>query len=185
MTDKEPIDKVLKNDGDAESQSLNGDGSGAATAESILKQMNFIGEKITDGAISFLTQEYTYLGIFSVVFAIILGVTVDMQEMKNDPPTNFPYTATAFIIGSLTSIAAGYIGMRIAVYSNTRTTFQCCRDTNSGFLTAFRGGQVLGFILVGLALLVLEFILIVYKASWFDAQLEIISSSDDDDATKS
>jgi Na+/H+-translocating membrane pyrophosphatase len=91
-------------------------------------------------------------------------------------PTNFPYTATAYIIGSATSIAAGYIGMRIAVYSNTRTTFMCCRDVNDGFLTAFRGGQVLGFILVGLAILVLEMILIIYKAAWFDAALEDLNA---------
>jgi H+-translocating diphosphatase len=132
-----------------------------------------------------LTQEYTYLGIFSIVFAIILGVTVDMQEMNSEvSPTNFPFTATAFIIGSLTSIAAGYIGMRIAVFSNTRTTFMCCRDTNDGFLTAFRGGQVLGFILVGLALLVLEFILIVYKAAWFDGELASLIDSDKSDEEK-
>ena len=91
-------------------------------------------------AISFLSQEYLYLGIFAAVFAIILGVTVDAYEMSrsekvggrtsgNDvdvPVTNFPYTAIACLVGSITSIAAGYIGMRIAVYTNTRTTFQCC-----------------------------------------------------------
>ena len=122
-----------------------------------------------------MTQEYLYLGIFSVVFGIILGLTVDMQEMSEEvAPTNSPYTATAFLAGSLTSIAAGYIGMRIAVYSNTRTTFQCCKDTHDGFLTAFRGGQVLGFVLVGLALLVLDIIIIVFKAAWFDGQLEAL-----------
>jgi len=126
-----------------------------------------------------------YLGIFSAAFAILLGVTVDMQEMTADAaPTNFPYTATAYIIGSATSIAAGYIGMRIAVYSNTRTTFMCCRDVNDGFLTAFRGGQVLGFVLVGLAILVLEIVIITYKAAWFDGQLDEISGSDATDDEK-
>jgi H+-translocating diphosphatase len=124
-----------------------------------------------------LSQEYLYLGIFTAVFAVVLGVTVDWQEMTSPVPTNFPYTATAYIIGSATSIAAGYIGMRIAVYSNTRTTFMCCRDVNDGFLTAFRGGQVLGFILVGLAILILEIILIIYKAAWFDGALDAIDDS--------
>ena len=83
-----------------------------------------------------------YLGIFSAVFAFVIGATVDAQEMggESNPPTNFPYTATSYLIGSGTSILAGYIGMRIAVYTNTRTTFMCCKDTNSGFITAFRGG---------------------------------------------
>jgi inorganic pyrophosphatase len=46
---------------------------------------------------------------------------------RDDHPTNFPYTAIAFLVGAGTSILAGYIGMRIAVYTNTRTTFECCK----------------------------------------------------------
>jgi hypothetical protein len=95
----------------------------------ILHRIKWIGDQITKGAISFLGQEYLYLAIFAAVFAIILGVTVDAYEMgrQNAVNTNFPYTAVAFLVGSGTSILAGYIGMRIAVYTNTRTTFQCCR----------------------------------------------------------
>lgn len=126
-----------------------------------------------------------YLAIFSAAFAILLGLTVDWQEMTDSTaPTNFPYTATAFLIGSGTSIAAGYIGMAIAVYTNTRTTFQCCSDINDGFLTAFRGGQVLGFVLVGLALLVLDVILIVFRATWFQGALDDLSATDNTDAQK-
>lgn len=135
------------------------------------------------------------MGIFSAVFALILGLTVDFYEMgRADSPTNFPYTAIAFLVGAATSILAGYIGMRIAVYTNTRTTFECCRgelldvkrwnpktekmedakmkDLRDGFFVAFRGGQVLGFVLVGLALLILEVIMVVFKASWFDGVID-------------
>jgi len=98
----------------------------------------------------------------------------------SDSPTNFPYTAVAFLIGCLTSILAGYIGMSIAVYTNTRTTYGCCSSTHTGFLAAFRGGQVLGFVLVGLALLVLEIIVIAYKAAWFDGALSKIENPTDD-----
>ena len=120
-----------------------------------------------------MVQEYTYLAIFSAVFTIILGLTVDLQEMNvAENPTNAPYTAIAFLTGSLTSIVAGYIGMRIAVFTNTRTTYGCCEDTHIGFQAAFRGGQVLGFVLVGLALLVLELIMISFKAAWFNSAYE-------------
>ena len=37
---------------------------------------------------------------------------------------------------------------------------------------AFRGGQVLGFVLVGLALLVLELIIIIFKAGFYDPNAE-------------
>jgi inorganic pyrophosphatase len=102
-------------------------------------------------------------------------------------------------VGAGTSILAGYIGMRIAVFTNTRTTFQCCagekfqyggqevKDLGPGFFAAFRGGQVLGFVLVGLALLVLEVIIATFRASWFDdalANLPINSEATTDEEIK-
>jgi H(+)-translocating pyrophosphatase len=73
------------------------------------------------------------------------------------------YTTAAFLIGGGTSILAGYLGMRIAVYTNVRTTKECAKDIADGFIVAYRGGQVLGFTLVGLALFVLQIIIIVYQ----------------------
>ena len=115
-----------------------------------------------------------------------------MLEMNNATnPTDFPYTAVSYLIGSITSIIAGYIGMRIAVFSNTRVTFQCAigavkdpkeSETCSaddkdkycnvyeGFCAAFSGGEVLGFVLVGLALLNLMFIVLIYRSVWWVPQ---------------
>jgi H+-translocating diphosphatase len=45
--------------------------------------------------------------------------------------------------------------MRVAVYTNVRTTKECAEDIHKGFTVAYRGGQVLGFVLVSLSLLVL------------------------------
>ena len=50
------------------------------------------------------------------------------------------YTTSAFIIGGFTSILSGYIGMRIAVYTNVRTTKECAEDIHKGFVVAYRGG---------------------------------------------
>lgn len=142
------------------------------TPENILTQLNYIGERITGGAKAFLHKEYLYLAIWKCLFAIVLGVSVDWLEMSNlGHPTNFPYTATAYLCGSGTSIAAGYLGMRMAVFTNTRVTYQCCNDIHKGFITAFRGGQVLGFCLVGLALLVLMLIILIFRCTWYDGQL--------------
>jgi len=56
----------------------------------------------------------------------------------------------------------GFIGMKIAVYTNVRTTKECAQDIANGFVVAYRGGEVLGFTLVGVALLVLELLITVY-----------------------
>jgi inorganic pyrophosphatase len=74
------------------------------------------------------------------------------------------YTTGAFLVGGVTSILAGYLGMRIAVYTNVRTTKECAESIHKGFVVAYRGGQVLGFVLVGLALLVLQILIIVYQS---------------------
>lgn len=54
--------------------------------------------------------------------------------------------------------------MRIAVYTNVRTTKECAEDIHKGFVVAYRGGQVLGFVLVGLALLVMQLLIIAYRS---------------------
>jgi len=110
--------------------------------------MKHIAQLIQEGATTFLYQEYTYLLVFLVVYAFLV-------KFCAEPELHFFYTTSAFLIGGLTSIVSGFVGMKAAVYSNVRTTKMCSESTHAGFLVAFRGGQVLGFCLVGLALLVL------------------------------
>jgi len=45
-------------------------------------------------------------------------------------------------------------------------------------MAAFRGGQVLGFCLVGLALLILQIILFVFKSSWLVGELSKLDGTD-------
>jgi len=144
-----------------------------ASASDVMGVMKDVGIKITEGAKAFLYKEYIWLTIWSCSFAIVLGSTVDLLEMNmKRAPTNFPYTATSYLTGSMTSILAGYVGMRIAVYTNTRVTFTCCSDVHKGFITAFRGGQVLGFVLVGLAILNIMIIILLFKACWYNEYLK-------------
>lgn len=97
------------------------------------------------------------MSIFLLLFAILVATGAE-------PHIGEFYTTIAFLIGGFTSIVSGFIGMKIAVYTNVRTTYLCAEDIHKGFVVAYRGGQVLGFTLVGLALLILQIIIIVYKA---------------------
>ena len=109
-----------------------------------------------------MKKEYTALGIFCALFAVIVLCAVDMPWATE---TKFPYTMFAFIIGAGTSMLCGYIGMIIATVCNYKTTYLCNIDRFEGFKVAFQGGQVLGFCLVGLALLILEILILSYKAA--------------------
>ena len=52
--------------------------------------------------------------------------------------------------------------MQIAVQANIRTAKEATISLNGAFNVAFRGGMVLGFVLVGLALLTLHLLTIFY-----------------------
>jgi len=131
------------------------------TAEDCTARMLEVNQYIKDGAITFLRQEYTYLGIFCVIFAIILLCTVDMPWKESN--FSIPFTTISFVIGAATSMLAGFIGMKIATTANVKVTYLCNIDIQDGFQVAFNAGQVLGFGLVGLALIVLEIIILAYK----------------------
>jgi K(+)-stimulated pyrophosphate-energized sodium pump len=61
--------------------------------------------------------------------------------------------AVSFVIGSFSSLLAGYIGMRIATRANRRTAAAAeAGGMNPAFRVAFRAGSVMGLIISGLAL---------------------------------
>jgi inorganic pyrophosphatase len=73
------------------------------------------------------------------------------------------FTTTAFVIGAVTSMFCGAFGMKIATYSNFRTTLEAKRSLGAAFKTAFRAGCVMGFTLVSVSIMVLTIVILVYK----------------------
>ena len=69
---------------------------------------------IQEGASTFLKEEYFYTIIFVALFAILIFFTAEQEPLQ-------PYTTVPFLLGALTSILSGYIGMQIAVNANVRT----------------------------------------------------------------
>ena len=119
-----------------------------------------IGEKISKGANAFLFQEYAIMAVFIVIFAIIVLVIVDVfgQEVAKFRC----YATVAFIIGSVTSIICGYVGMKIAVVSNYRTTYLATQSLEEAFSLAYKAGCVMGFTSVGVSLGVLLSLMLAY-----------------------
>merc|ERR1719373_1344226 len=105
--------------------------------------MTKIAKTITDGAMSFLFAEYTYMAVYIVLFSMFLVFF-----------TGVP-TTIAFVVGAVTSIMCGWIGMRIAVFTNVRTTHQCWKNLAAGFDVAIQGGCVMGLSLVSIGVLAL------------------------------
>jgi inorganic pyrophosphatase len=68
---------------------------------------------ITEGAESFLAAEYYYCVLFIIGMCILLALTVERRIGEF-------WTTGAFFAGAVTSIVAGYIGMKVAVFANGR-----------------------------------------------------------------
>lgn len=122
-----------------------------------------VAKLISDGSDTFLKQEYLWTSIFVLFFALLMMICVEEKFGQF-------FTTGPFLIGAITSIISGYIGMQIAVRANIRTAKQATMSLNASFKVAFKGGMVLGFVLVGLALLTLHILILVYSANqkaWF------------------
>ena len=80
-------------------------------------------------------------------------------------------TMISFLLGALTSLLSGFIGMSIATSTNARVTFMAAKYTDDdvcyrkAFNVAYQGGMVMGFCLVSLALCVLLVLIIVVQCN--------------------
>ena len=127
----------------------------------IKKRLAKIHEAIAGGAMAFLKQEYKFMAIFIVVFAAIIALLID--DHHTDYVNEGIYTAIAFIFGAIISIAAGFIGMKIATQGNVRTTVSANKSLSEAFNVALHSGAVMGFALVSLAALGLLMIYLLLK----------------------
>ena len=82
------------------------------------------------------------------------------------------YASTiSFIVGAVTSMFCGAFGMKVATYSNYRTTLESVHSLGRGFRTAFRAGCVMGFTLVSVSIMVLMVVILIYQSA-FDLENE-------------
>ena len=105
------------------------------------QRMKEISGAIQEGAKAYLNRQVVTISSIAVIIFLLLFF------FKDHP------TAIGFLIGAVCSLAAGFIGMRIAVLANVRTTEAATKSRTSALRIAFNGGAVTGLLVVGLALL--------------------------------
>ncbi|MDQ6774110.1 MAG: sodium-translocating pyrophosphatase [Candidatus Dormibacteraeota bacterium] len=100
-----------------------------------------IAAAIQEGAAAYLNRQYLVIGVIGVVVAIVIGLTLGWTP------------AILYLVGAALSAGAGYVGMNVSVRANLRTAEAARGGLNKAMSTAFRGGAVTGFMVVGLGLL--------------------------------
>src|SRR5919198_3165631 len=104
-------------------------------------RMREISSAVQEGAKAYLNRQVITISSIAVIIFILLFIFKDRS------------TAIGFVIGAFCSLSAGYIGMRIAVIANVRTTQAATVSITKALRMAFNGGAVTGLLVVGLALL--------------------------------
>ena len=115
-------------------------------------RMQEIAAAIRLGANTFIRYEYKILIVVVLVVAVVLALLISWQA------------AAAFIIGTVMSGAAGYVGMKIATYANVRVSNKArvTGELGETLKVAFRGGSVMGLCVGGFALLGIFLVYLIF-----------------------
>jgi len=111
------------------------------SADSGNERMREIAQAIQEGAKAYLRRQITTISAIAVLIFFIIGLSRSW------------WSGFGFLIGAAFSLLAGYIGMRVAVLANVRTTQGATKSRHAALQVAFSGGAVTGLLVVGLALL--------------------------------
>lgn len=114
-------------------------------------EMQAIASHIQEGAQTFLTREYKILIIFALILAISLALFID------------PLVSVSFLLGTIVSALASWIGMSVAVRANVRTASAAREHWAKAFGVAYSSGTITSFFLVGFGLLSLTILTMIFQ----------------------
>ncbi|TLD68254.1 sodium-translocating pyrophosphatase [Phragmitibacter flavus] len=115
--------------------------------------MRKVAGAIQEGAKAYLSRQVRTVSVIAVIITILLYVWKQSLAVP-----------VGFVIGAVCSMIAGYIGMRVAVVANVRTTQAATIGALPALRVAFNGGAVTGLLVVGLALVSVAVFYLVMSA---------------------
>jgi K(+)-stimulated pyrophosphate-energized sodium pump len=121
-------------------------------------RMREISEAIKEGANAYLKRQNITLAGFVLVMSVIIGIFLNVNM------------ALAYVFGSFCTTLASYFGMGAAIRTNVRTANAARKSLKKAFPIAFYGGAVMGFCIVGIALLGISVLYYVYSNIYNDPE---------------
>lgn len=122
------------------------------------KAMQEIADAIKAGAEAFLRRQNRTIAYLAIALAAVIYILYAFVRAHNEHDPAGPadlalWTTLSFVLGAACSVAAGYMGMWVAIRTNIRTASAATKSMNGALQTALRGGAVSGFFVVAMSLL--------------------------------
>ena len=121
-------------------------------------KMREINTYIQEGASLYLKQQAKML--FIVLAILFIPVCFTGIAFLENPVIGFIVVGLIFIIGAISSLFAGYIGMRTATKVNILVVEASIEDPNEGFKLAYYGGMITGILNISMFVLGIWLILV-------------------------
>ncbi len=106
---------------------------------------------IKEGANTFMRREYKILAMFAGTAAVVIFILLPSPIWKGSVLHNLSMSLS-YLAGAVLSAIAGKIGILVATLSNSRTAESAQKGIKPAFLIGFRGGAVMGLLVVGCSL---------------------------------
>ncbi|MEY8352766.1 sodium-translocating pyrophosphatase [Lachnospiraceae bacterium 54-53] len=128
------------------------------------KRVQEVGGYIRKGANTFLKKEYLVLTKFCGGAALLIFLFLPSPIWKGGSVLHNLTIVLAYICGTVFSGVAGKIGIQVATIANVKTAEAAKNGgLKPSFLSAFRGGAVMGMAVVGSSLLGVTLVMMITK----------------------
>jgi K(+)-stimulated pyrophosphate-energized sodium pump len=114
-------------------------------------RMAEIAKDIATGVQAYLSRQVRTILMLTPALAAILGLWLGWD------------VAITFVLGVVTSLATGYLGMNAAVRANVKTAQDASKSASKAFLTAVYGGSIMGLSITGFSLVILSILFWIYR----------------------
>ena len=137
-------------------------------------RMQEIAGYVKEGAKAYLTRQYkAVFKVFAVIFVLLaLMAYLGIQS---------PFVPFIFLSGGIWSAVSGYLGMKTATNASARTANACQESLDKGLKISFRGGAIMGLMVVGFGLLDVSFwfflLNYIYDHNIFNVSMTMLSNT--------
>lgn len=118
-----------------------------------------VSRAIKEGSVAYLKKQYKTVAIIgAVLFIIIISI-----------PEQYGFgwkTAFGFLIGGSFSALVGFLGMKISVRANAKTTVAASRGLSSALSLAFKAGSITGLLVPSFGLLSVGILFFIFNQNF-------------------